>query len=474
MKTGKRLWGFLNLQFALALLVAIIGHASPAFAQMPGTFAPTGNMTTAREGHTATLLPNGKVLIAGGWQSVPGAQNCKGHLHVRDYFLECVLLLTSAELYDPLTGTFAATGNMTTARLFHTATLLPNGNVLIEGSSAELYDPSTGTFTAINNMNTGGNTATLLSNGKVLLTSLPARLYDPANGTFLDTGAYAGTGGSFVTATLLPNRKVLIAAGPDCCPSPGRTELYDPGAGTFSLTAPIFTLSESSFTATLLTNGKVLVAGGDFVGGDDTYPISAGEYDPSTGTFTATGNMTTARRDQTATLLPDGTVLIAGGDFAAGTSAELYKFATGTFSGTGNMTTPRFSHTATLLLDGRVLITGGLPYSTATTSSAELYHPAAVQGTPTVRIMDNDTGSLTTLAVGDSFSFLVTGALPSSLVFVSEPGWSSPIGYTDSSGSFRLSGIVGPDVIGTWQQTWTIGGVVAQPGPLQFTITPKP
>src|SRR5579863_7777359 len=95
------------------------------------------------------------------------------------------------------------------------------------------------------------------------------------------------------------------------------------------------------------------------------------------------------------------------------------------------------------------------------------------QGTPTVQIVDKNTGSLTTLAVGDSFSFLVTGAPPFSLVFVSEPGWSGSLGYSDSSGSFQLSGNVAASVVGTWQQTWTIGGVVAQPSPLQFTITPK-
>ena len=88
--------------------------------------------------------------------------------------------------------------------------------------------------------------------------------------------------------------------------------------------------------------------------------------------------------------------------------------------------------------------------------------------------MDNDTGSLTTLAVGDSFSFQVTGAPPLSLVSVSEAGWSGSVGYTDASGLFWLNGIVGSNVVGTWQQTWTIGGVLAQPGPLQFTITPKP
>jgi hypothetical protein len=98
---------------------------------------------------------------------------------------------------------------------------------------------------------------------------------------------------------------------------------------------------------------------------------------------------------------------------------------------------------------------------------------SGVQPTPTVQIMDNVTGSQTTLAVGDSFTFLVTGAAPFSLVFASEPGWSAALGYTDANGSFRLNGFAGADVVGSYQQTWTIGGVVAKPTPLQFTITPK-
>ena len=177
---------------------------------------------------------------------------------------------------------------------------------------------------------------------------------------------------------------------PGCCADAGRTELYDPVTGTFSLTAPIFAQSLTSITATLLTNGSVLVAAGDFVGGDDSVPISAGIYEPLTGTFTATGKMTTARRDGTATLLPDGGVLLAGGDFASGTSTERYDPATGTFSAVGAMGTPRFSHTATLLADGRVLIAGGLPYSTVTTSTAELYTPQALRPAPVLFSLSGD------------------------------------------------------------------------------------
>jgi galactose oxidase-like protein len=171
----------------LLLALVIAGHLSIAFAQSSGTFSATGKMTTPRGVYSATLLPNGKVLIVGG-----------------NYTGSCCL--ASAELYDPLAGTFTATGNMITPRAAHSATLLPNGKVLIAGgytsggkplASAELYDPSTGRFTPTADMVTGAGAATaiLLANGKVLITHprygagpAAAEIYDPLTGTFSATG----------------------------------------------------------------------------------------------------------------------------------------------------------------------------------------------------------------------------------------------------------------------------------------------
>ncbi|MGP0063424.1 MAG: Kelch repeat-containing protein, partial [Isosphaeraceae bacterium] len=127
-----------------------------------GIFAPTGNLAIARQNHTATLLNNGMVLIAGGTNNSASA-------------------LASAELYDPATGTFSVTGSMAAPRAYHSATLLNNGMVLVAGglnadtdlalASAELYDPSTGTFTATGSMTIARSyqTATLLNNGMVLV-----------------------------------------------------------------------------------------------------------------------------------------------------------------------------------------------------------------------------------------------------------------------------------------------------------------
>jgi hypothetical protein len=317
--------------------------------------------------------------------------------------------LASAELYDPSAGSFTATGDMTTFRAGHTASLLPDGKVLITGS--QVWDGN-------GHLLAGGWAAAWIT-----------ELYDP------DAGGFRGLGG-----TIPPDQ-----------------------VGQARTTA----------TLTLITNGTVLaMSEGAADGGEPSDSDGSAVYDPATGAFTATGE--TSVYVQTATLLPDGTVLVTGYPTpAAGPpTAALYNPATGAFSTTGGMATPRNGHTATLLPDGTVLMSGGSWYGTL--ASAELYHPAAVQGTPTVRIVDNNTGSLTTLAVGESFSFQVTGAPPISLVSVSEPGWSGSVGYTDASGLFFLNGIVGSNVVGTWQQTWTVGGVSAQPGPLQFTIIPKP
>ena len=174
-----------------------------------GVFEHTGDLTTIQSGHTATLLPNGKVLVTGGSYG-PG--------------------LASAELYDPASGTWTATSSVNAAN-GHTATLLPNGKVLVAGglvfenghfvvvSAANLYDPASGTWTATGSLTTARyvHRATLLPNGKVLVVGgfdensaiANAELYDPSSGTWTATGSLA-TARSECTATLLPNRKVCL------------------------------------------------------------------------------------------------------------------------------------------------------------------------------------------------------------------------------------------------------------------------
>jgi len=339
---------------------------------VPSGFRPTGSMSTGRAEHTATLLPSGKVLIAGG-------DSCS----FINYYQSCPL--DSAEVYDPGAGTFATTtGKMSVTRFFHTATLLTtNGKVLVTGghdASAELYDPASGTFAAtMGSMSVGRSfhTATLLASGNVLIAGgsnatgalATAELYDPNAGTFTLTGSMAA-GRTSHTATLLANGMVLIAGGSNSAnPTLATTELYDPAKGSF--TAANGMVSPRIFhTATLLSNGNVLVTGGIANLGTGVSLSSAEVYNVAAGTFAATtAPMVTARDSHFAVLLANGDVLVAGGSFGSSAfTAELYNTASGTFTETGGMETGRALAAAVLLLDGRVFVSGG-----SDTISAELY-----------------------------------------------------------------------------------------------------
>jgi hypothetical protein len=353
-------------------------------------FALTGSMETERVWHTATLLQDGNVLVSG------GANNTE--------------LSTTAEFYDPTTKVFTqTTGSPTTPRTNATATLLASGKVLITGGkggggelgTADLYDPASETFAATTTtMSTSRayHTATLLSDGTVLVTGglnlagdssgtpvASAEIYNPTTDSFTVTGPMT-TGRFFHMATLLGNGMVLITGGLNEGGPLASAEIYDPATMTFAATGTMTTV-RMGHTATLLGNANVLIAGGAAsFGGAATN--AAELFDPAAGTFTATNPMTAAHSTHTATLLQNGQVLIAGGAsafYASGqintiSTVELFDPTTGDFTATADMTSVRESHTATLLSSGEVLVAGGsvgtLGYSTATTvlASAELYH----------------------------------------------------------------------------------------------------
>ena len=336
----------------------------------------TGSLIYGRAAHTATLLQNGKVLVAGG----------EGDAGTR----------ASAELYDPATGTWTQTGYMNYDRSSHTATLLPNGKVLVAGggddgflgfvttrASAELYDPATGKWTQTGSMTDDRqcHTATLLQNGKVLVvggedniyTHPTAELYDPATGKWTKTGSMNYKRFDH-TATLLQDGRVLVAGGTNSGDTRASAELYDPATGKWTQTGSL-TESRRRFAATILQDGKVLVAGGDHANPGSGILTSAEIYDPATGTWTKTA-MKYEHTDDTATLLQDGRVIVAGQSMLHDPpgNVEIYDPVTGLWTETGSLNYRRDSHTATLLDYGAVLVVGGFDGATIR-ASAELFFP---------------------------------------------------------------------------------------------------
>lgn len=342
-----------------------------------GTWAMTGSMGTGRNKHTATLLQNGKVLVAGG--------NSKGGL------------ASSAELYDPESGTWSKTASMLLPRRDHRATLLRNGKVLVAGgcpgdhwtSSAELYDPASGSWSATGEMSAGRgfHTATLLHSGKVLVAGgagsrnlmlSSAELYDPATGAWTVTGSMAKL--RYIhSATLLPDGRVLVAGGWNGTNFPAGAEIYDPASATWTTTGWMNT-ARSGHIATLLANGTVLVAGG--AGGVDVefrFVEISEIYDPSTGLWRTTGPLSDIGFVFEATLFPNGKVLATGTDGPCSFNAQLFDPATGVWSPTDSIKTYRDTHTATLLCDGRVLVAGGSSDNYPITTELYTYPAGAVR-----------------------------------------------------------------------------------------------
>ncbi len=361
-----------------------------------GEWRTTGRLDVARGGHTSTLLPSGKALVVGGY-----------NYNDNDRFL------SSAEVYDPSTGTWTGAGNLTNSRRWHTSTLLPSGKVLVVGgssiggtlSSAEIYDPSTGTWTDAGHLDNPRerHTSTLLPSGQVLVVGgqtdieLPsAEIYDPSTGTWTDAGHLDNPRWGH-TSTLLPSGQVLVVGGWNGISIFSNAEMYDPSTGTWTDAGNLDNPREGH-TSTLLPSGQVLVVGGSSGG----HLSSAEIYDPSTGTWTDAGNLANPRARHTSTLLPSGKVLVVGGNSIGGSSssAEIYDPSTGTWTDAGNLDNPRERHTSTLLPSGQVLVVGGIGIG-GTSSSAEMYDPST--GTWT------NAGSLDNPRSGHSSTLLPSG-----------------------------------------------------------------
>ncbi|WP_411280921.1 Kelch repeat-containing protein [Gemmatimonas sp.] len=352
-------------------------RALPTRGALMGTLVTTAAMRAARAAHTATTLPDGRVLVAGGFT---------GEEHA----------VSGAELYDPASGRFTPLSRMSTLRHSHTATLLPNGKVLIVGgytagsavlTSAELFDPITRRFAPTGALRAAraGHTAVALTNGKVLIAGgvgagwsflSSAELYDPATGRFTPTGQMAVARESHA-AVPLRDGGVLVVGG-----HRGRraeitlytsAERYDVASGTFRKIGDM-RVRRHKHDAVVLRDGRVLITGGTDERDMNGVYNSTELFDPASGTFTPGPVMARARykHNGSAVLLADGTVLIAGG----ATQAETFDPRTQTFalvSGNSEMA-GQFSAVAPLS-GGGVLITGGYGGGRGPRTNAWLYRP---------------------------------------------------------------------------------------------------
>ncbi|AFE07234.1 branched-chain amino acid ABC transporter2C amino acid-binding protein [Corallococcus coralloides DSM 2259] len=324
--------------------------------------AATGSMAIGRSFFRAVTLTNGKVLVMGGTAA-------------------------QAELYDPSTGTFTLTGSMAAGRSHHTATRLNDGRVLVTGgngnstvNSAELYDPTTGTWStaAPLTQQRSMHTATLLADGRVLVvggtTDYPVysllescEIYDPATNTWT-TVAPLSPGRRSHTATLLPDGRVLVAAG--WTPTyTANAAIYSPSTNTWTQVTPPPTGERYGHAAFLLGNGSVLIAGGERIFSAYQTATVSEVFNPATGTWTTTGS-TTHPRQYTQGVSVNGVPVIIGG-YGDGNylgNIERYDVTTQTWSSLSPLLLPRGGHAAAVLTDGSVLVAGGIITNTKTSA----------------------------------------------------------------------------------------------------------
>ncbi len=367
-------WGVVLLLLVSSLIAAACGSGG-----LPS------DLIQVREGHTATLLENGQVLLVGG----TGGQ------------------VATPELFDPATG-WSPAASTSQALDYHTAARLADGRVLVSGGSffnsdvrrplakADVYDPATNTWTQTGSMRDmrERHTATLLADGRVLVVGgngestpdgaepsgigqLSAELYDPSTGTWSDAASMAEPRTDHAAA-LLADGRVFVIGGES---SGGSAEVYDPSGDSWSSAAAL-TEEDVGFTATLLSDGRVLVLGGVAQEQDEEQEpedrFMVGIYDPSTDSWFMAAAPTDFDRDgHTATLLNDGRVLLAGGSGIA----EVYSPVSNSWTLAGELIKRRDGHTATLLTDSTVLIAGGGSDNNLH-SLTEVFDPAADSWTP--------------------------------------------------------------------------------------------
>jgi hypothetical protein len=374
---------------AATLLIALVALGSGAcWGADPGAWLPPIKMVMPRSPASVTLLTDGTVLVAGGGGVKKGT------------FAD----LETAEMFDPQTNAFTATGPMHFTRFNHSAVRLLDGRVLIVGGSweaksaaAELFDPTTKTFSLAGALPWvgAGMSATLLLDGRVLIAgggdlgnnnSALARslLFDPATGQFIATGALTVSRIGHAAVRLADGKVVILGGVDDKDPAATRVEVYDPVTGAFSAQGTL-TTPRANPTATLLSDSKILITGGyqSNAKNPKAAPVvldSVEIYDPATGHSQIAGAMSVPRWEHQAIALPDGRVLLAGGftnlsSLAITRTVDLFDPATGQITPGPPMATAHGQGAAVLLQDGRAIVFSGIGSASGFNSRAEIYQP---------------------------------------------------------------------------------------------------
>ncbi|MBV8551728.1 MAG: hypothetical protein JOY54_10535 [Acidobacteriaceae bacterium] len=382
-----------RLMLWLGLVLGLI-LARAANAQTPGTWNAAGNMSVVRQTPTAALLQDGTVLVVGGASSA------------------------ASDVYNPSTNTWTTVGSMSTGRTNQAGVVLADGRVLVAGgvdpngvtlASAEIYNPATKSWTLTGSMTTprSMHSASLLSNGKVLVAGgwptpccsgppqyplATSELWDPSTGKWTATGSMANLHANH-TATVLTNGDVLVSGGENYGQGAGPgvtadTEMYNPTSGTWSQVGSMTTARDYA-AAALMADGRVLEAGGS-AGGCCSGLATAETFDPGSLTWTAVQSMSTGRKGPAGSAISSGNdVLLSGGYSCCSdpnptrSSSEYFQLASQTWHLTGSLITARAYHTSITLLDGTVLAVGG------GFSSAERYYPDTSSQSVTIQITGN-------------------------------------------------------------------------------------
>jgi hypothetical protein len=406
-----------------------------------GVWAPAAPLPAARSNHTGTLLPGGRVLVAGGEEGLGGVFPVKTTafrydsvadawsvaaplararaLHTAILLRDGTVLvaggvatsvaLATAERYDPVADRWASAGSLATARFAHAAAVLPSGAVVIVGgtnsgtplASVERFDPGASGWTPAGILSAARCylRASVLPDGRVLagpgweggaVRRAEADLVDGTGPSWSAGPPVAAPRVSGAAVALLPGRvrtgggpagPILVAGGRDLSGAPrADAELYDtassasPSEAAVTLAMPV---ARANFTATVLAGRRVLLAGGE--GPDGVLArvdvLELGSAADPTLAWTTAAPLATARAGHTATLLRDGSILVVGGRDGSGTpvaTAERYDPRTRRWADAGAPSSPRVGHTATLLGDGSVLVAGGVG-----AGPHELYDPSS-------------------------------------------------------------------------------------------------